>query len=745
MIMKKELLSPVGSMEALFQSIHNGADAVYLGGKKFGARMYADNFTRDDLKKAIDYCHLYGVKIYITANTVIFDDEIDDFIDYIEFLYLNGVDAVIMQDIGMISLVKEKFPELEIHASTQAHNHNEEGIKLLKELGVSRVVLARELSLDEINSINIDIEKEIFIHGALCVCYSGCCLFSSMNSNRSGNRGECVASCRLPYKLFKNDNQVKTEGNYLLSMKELNTSNYLKDILDSEVVSLKIEGRMKSPEYVGFITKFYRTLIDKYYNNKEMIISEEELKELKSLFNREFTSGYLFNKYGKDVMNIKNQNHIGLEIGKVIEVDKRYIKIKLNHDLHQEDGIKFLDVDKGMIINKLYNKKLMLVNKIEKGNIAIVDNKIGLKELSRVSITIDKELLEKLNKYQEKKLDVSFNIKALKNKNLEITAFDEFNSVSVTGTKIEESINRPITRENIVVQISKLGNTPFKIKNINIEMDNDIFISLKELNELRRGLIDKLIELKTKVSPKVVKNIEKEEKYNYNKKTKISALVRNEEQLLTCLEEYIDNIYVIDHVLFNKYSNHSNIYLRTDRVANNFINYNNKNLLVTELGAINKYCNDNNVHSDYYLNINNNKSIKLLEKLGVNGICLSPEIKNYNKINSKIDIEMIIYGRLELMITKYCPLNMLLNNDDKKCNLCLKKDKFYLKDDNDRCYPLIHNKHITHVMHHKNIDLLDNINEYIDKGINCFRLELFDEDSKKVKELITKLKGALYE
>ena len=245
--MKKELLSPVGNRESLYQAIHNGCDAVYLGGKKFGARMFADNFAPEDLQQAIRYCHLYGVKIYITVNTIIFDSEIEDFLGYIEFLYVNGVDAVIMQDIGMISLVHKKFPLLEIHASTQTHNHNSEGIKLLKDLGVKRVVLARELSLDEIKNIDVDIEKEVFIHGALCVCYSGCCLFSAMNTNRSGNRGECIASCRLPYELYKNDEKIKTDGNYLLSMKELNTSKYLKDILDSDIISLKIEGRMKSP------------------------------------------------------------------------------------------------------------------------------------------------------------------------------------------------------------------------------------------------------------------------------------------------------------------------------------------------------------------------------------------------------------------------------------------------------------------------------------------------------------------
>ena len=591
--MKKELLSPVGSMAALYQAVHNGADAVYLGGKKFGARMFADNFNEEELKKAINYCHLYGVKIYITVNTVIFDNEVEDFIKYIEFLYTNGVDAVIMQDVGMIALTKEKFPELEIHASTQAHNHNEEGIKLLKSLGVSRVVLARELSLNEIKDINVDIEKEVFIHGALCVCYSGCCLFSAMNSNRSGNRGECVASCRLPYKLYKNNEQIKTNGNYLLSMRELNTSNYIKEILESDVVSLKIEGRMKSPEYVGFITKFYRTLIDKYYKGEELNISNDELDDLKSLFNRTFTNGYLFNEYGKDVMNIKNQNHIGLEIGKVIEVNPKYIKIKLDYDLHQEDGIKFLEEDKGMIINKLYNDKMLLVNKIEKGYVAIVDNKIGLKKESKISLTINKVLLEQLNKYQEKKISVTYKVKAILNEKLEITMDDGTNVVKVFGSIIESSLSRPIEKDNIINQLSKLGNTPFIARNIDIEMSDNIFISLKELNELRRALVEKLIDKRTYIPKKKINIPKNEIKNNDHKKLKIGVLVRNEEQLLASLDNGVDYVYVTELNLYNKYSKNKNIYLRTDRVTNKFKSYNNKNILATELGAINKYSKDN--------------------------------------------------------------------------------------------------------------------------------------------------------
>ena len=271
--MKVELLSPVGSMKTLYQAIHNGADAVYLGGKRFGARKYSDNFNEDELKEAVRYAHLFNVKVYVTANTIIYEDEINDFLEYIFFLHKINVDAVIMQDIGMIKIVRDKFPNLEVHASTQCHNQNDEGIKLLESLGVTRIVLDREMPLEEIKQLKTPLEKEVFVYGALCVSYSGCCLFSSLNGGRSGNRGECVQSCRMQYDLYENDKKIDTQGNYLLSTKDLNTLNNLKDILDTDIVSLKIEGRMKSPEYVGYVTKLYRNLIDNYYNHKKMIIT----------------------------------------------------------------------------------------------------------------------------------------------------------------------------------------------------------------------------------------------------------------------------------------------------------------------------------------------------------------------------------------------------------------------------------------------------------------------------------------
>ena len=198
----KELLSPAGNMECLKAAVNNGADAIYLGGKTFGARAYAGNFSDEELKEAVNYAHLYGVKIYITVNTIIYNTEVDELIKYIEYLYKIGVDALIMQDIGMISLVKKVFPNMEVHASTQCHNHNNEGIKLLKELGVTRIVLDREMSLEEIENIDVDIEKEVFIHGALCVSVSGQCLLSSTIGNRSANRGRCAQPCRMKYSVY---------------------------------------------------------------------------------------------------------------------------------------------------------------------------------------------------------------------------------------------------------------------------------------------------------------------------------------------------------------------------------------------------------------------------------------------------------------------------------------------------------------------------------------------------------------
>ena len=740
---KVELLAPCGNMECLKSAVMNGADAVYLGGKKFGARHFAENFNYEEMIEAIKFCHLYGVKIYVTVNTICFEKEIEEALDYIEFLYYNHVDALIMQDLGLIKCVREKFPNLEIHASTQAHNHNDYGLQALKDIGVKRVVLAREMSLDEINKLKTDIDKEVFIHGALCVSYSGCCLFSSMHGGRSGNRGECVGSCRLPYKLYENGNVVKANGNYLLSTKSLCTIENIDKLLESDITSLKIEGRMKSKEYVGYITKLYRNKIDEFYEKKIVNVSKEEIKNIKVLYNRELTNGYLFNKSGLELMNIKSSNHIGINIGTVLDVDKKFIKIKLNEDLSQGDGIRF-DNDKGLIVNKLYNEKKLLVNKVLKNNIAYIDNKIEIKKANRVRKTFDIELQEQINKVKEKKVPVSFNCIAKVNERLEITIYDGVNSITKYGNIVEEAKNCKIEYERIKEQIEKLGNTPFVASNTNIEMDNNIFISIKELNELRRLLTDELIEKRMyKSNYEIVTNKLKQVKFNKKENNLvISMLVRNEKQLLTAIKNNINYIFTDDLKLYNKYKN-KGVYLRTKRVSNDEIDFNKENIVATELGAVYKYSKNNNVIGDYFLNVVNKYTINYLKNIGIQKVTLSPEtpLEDIKLLAKCPDIFLYVYGRVELMVTKYCPMNMIINIDNKNCNLCT-KNQYTLKDQFNNLYPLVNEKHITHILDSKNFNILDRIDEFIDFGLTSFRIDLFDENSSDVEKIINIIRNS---
>lgn len=753
---KKELLAPVGNYESLLQAVQNGCDAVYCSGKKFGARAFANNFTEEELVNAIKYCHLYNVKIYITVNTIIYEQELDECINYIRFLHQNNVDAVILQDLGLIKIVREKFPNLEIHASTQMHNHNTQQLKMLERIGVKRVVLARELSIKEINELKTNLELEVFIHGALCISYSGQCLFSSLLMNRSGNRGSCAGICRLPFLLFEDDKKIETNGKYLLSPKEFSSINDFKQIMESNIYSLKIEGRMKSPYYVGFITRLYRNLIDNYNEGKELNIQEDEMKKLKVLFNRGFTKGHLFNAKNEELMNIKTPNHQGIHLGTVLEIKKDKIKIKIDDVLNQEDGIRFFDDDKGLIVNFLYNEKGLLINKAKKGDIVYVDNKIGLKNKGEVLKTIDHSLEKELAILPERKVEINCAVIAKIGKKLSIAFSDGENKIAKSGSVIEKASTKPTTNEVIKEKISSLGNTPFMLKNIEIISDDNIFLSMSELKKIRREIIEELIEIReNKIPHEFIENklIKKElEETSKDSELKINVLVRNKEQLETCLNENVDTIYVTNEKLYQEYKEHNNVYLRLERVKNKFPNYTNEKLLLGETGALYKYSKDNNVVSDYYFNVVNSYNFNFLERMNVKRITLSIEatledIKLIsNNIKNKEKIEVYLYGRPEVMILKHCPLNMLVNKNNI-CTICSNNHKYYLKDRNQKLYPIISNakeNHLTHIFYYKNIDRIDEINEYQKMKIKNYRVELFDETKEQTRLIVRKIKSVKF-
>ena len=726
---KAELLIPVGNQECLIAAINNGADAVYLGGKKFGARAYSNNFNEEEMVKAIKLCHLYGVKIYVTVNTMIFNEEVEEVLNYLNFLYSNNVDAVIMQDNGLIELTRKLIPNLEIHVSTQAHNHNKPALEHYKEIGCTRVVFDRESSLESIKNIDTDIEKEVFVYGALCVCYSGNCLFSALNGNRSANRGMCVGSCRLPYKLFINDKE-SSEG-FLLSTKDLNTLNNLKEILDSQIDSLKIEGRMKSKEFVAIVTKTYRKLIDAYYEGREMILTEEDKEKLLKTYNREFTEGYLFNK--TNIINSKTSNHQGVKIGTVVGVNNKRITIKLDSELNQNDAIRFDKPNKGMYVNTLYNQKGLLVSSVSQNNICQVDNKerIMIKDLlgSNVLKTIDTKLNQELNNIPEKKISIDINFKAKIGQNSILTITDNINTIEIKGSLVEAAKSAPMSAERIEEQLSKLGSTPFKANNIDIEIDSNIFINIKELNELRRTATEDLIK-KREGTPTIETQLTIPSPITRTTSIpKLSILVRNEEQLNIALRNNIDYIYVTEETLYQKYKEHKNIYLRLDRVLQTHKPFTNERLLCTEFGSVINYHQNNTIRTDYYLNVANNYTIDKLIKLNANSVTLSVELSldQLSKIANKEQTELIVYGTPECMIIK----NDILN---------IQNNKAYLLDTKNNKYPVIY-KEFTHIFNHSKINYIDKLSKL--KGFGTYRIELLNESIAETQTIINKIKDML--
>lgn len=718
-----EVLSPVGCMESLYQAIHNGADAVYLGIKEFGARKFAKNFTDSELIEAIKLSHLYGVRVYVTMNTLIKDNEVDDFLDRVLFLHKAGVDALIMQDFGMICLVRKMYPNLEIHASTQANSSSIDTIKMFHKLGVDRVVLSRELTLDQIKKIDVLIDLEVFVHGALCISYSGNCLMSSMIGKRSGNRGECTGCCRLPYSL-KDKDKIISSNKYLLSTKELNTSYKFKDLVNSNIKSFKIEGRMKNPEYVGFVTKLYRNLTD----SKDVNLDIENDK-LKTLFNREFTTGNLFQT--SQLMNTSTPNHIGLKIGKVVDIKNNKIKIKLDREVNQEDGIRFLESGKGLILNYIYDAKNKLINKSD--TYIYVDNKIDLKTYDTVYKTLDKKLNDNLKKYELKKIGINIKVVGKLGERLTLIISDSINEVVEYGNILEKAKTSKISIQRVKEQIEKLGNTPFKSNICEIYLDDDLFISIKELNELRRCAIDKLINIRSNRKKEVIKRNVIFDKVDYNKKSFLTCTCTNSTQIDLCLNLGFDKIYVKKKELFEKYKENKKVYYYIERnlfeVEKNY-NYNDR-LLVSEYIDFEKY---NNIVGNYSLNITNSYTAYYLIKSGLFNFSLSPELSleevNNLVINFKkkfgFDLipEVLIYGKVENMIIKGNILN--IENDLYRYSLLDKRNReFDVYLDNNKTYIL----NYTPIINSEKFDFL-----------YSKRFDFYDEDEQKIIDIVKKLK-----
>lgn len=720
---KVELLSPAGNYECMIAAVQAGCNAVYLSGKSFGARSFAGNFDCDELVNAVNYCHLHGVKVYVTVNTIVLESEFSELNIYLNFLNDINIDAVIVQDLGVLRFIKKNYPTLDVHASTQMNVFNKNGALLLKKLGVSRVVLAREANIEDVKEIsNTGIETEIFIHGALCFSSSGNCLMSSVIGRRSGNRGKCAQPCRKLYSIYE-DNELIEENKSILSMKDLMTLEYLDQILDSGVSSLKIEGRMKSPEYVYSVTRAYREAIDEYYKHHKYVINNKTLENILVTFNRSFTKGYLLNEDNANIVNTEYVNHRGIVVGKVINAKKDFIEIKLSNDLNLHDGLRVLSADEyGIYLTSIYvnnnNVKSATKNQIVK--IFIKNNsKIGDIVVKTASSRLSKEIKEYLNK-ENVKFKINLDVLIFNGKKLSIKVTIDDYSFNVFGDYLEYS-EQILPIERIKEQLSKLTSTVYEINKINVKTDNLSFVKISQLNEIRRVFVNELNEYlltkKSKVNPEYLLN--KNNKKNVKNTLKIECVTSLYNQKEVCEKFNIDVIYALN----NEYGGRIN--------SNNLVFAHNIGNLTNE-----------SIISPYF-NIINRDSIKALIDLGIEECYLSPEIdletiKNLNLKDLNINVGIVVYGRIDLMVSKHCIVGKVKGKVNKNCNAC-KKHSYKITDEYGNIYPLLFEKEndcTMRILDNHKLNLFNYLDKLKELGINQFLLIFTDESEEEINEIL---------
>ena len=488
-----ELLAPAGGPEQFRAAVNAGCDAVYLGGSLFNARIGAGNFTLDEIKDALDYGHLRGVRTFVTMNTLMDDKDIPRAVKFASQLYEMGVDALIIQDYGLGYAIREALPGMELHLSTQATISSPEGVIAAQKMGYKRTVLSRELTLDEIRACAEAGEIEVFIHGALCICYSGQCQLSRYIGGRSGNKGLCAQPCRLPYTYRDKDGNLIPDT-HPLSPKDLCTIDHLGELIDAGVASFKIEGRMKSPEYVATVVSIYRKYIDEYLAKGSYTVSREDKTALLQAFNREgFTEGYLYGDPGSSLMTHTISKNTGVPAGTVAYYKKNSptIEISPSTDISMHDVLEIHSAERSSF-------KVTYLEKLKNGNLLIGDIKAPAYKGDKVYRLISKELTDKSLAIaeDERKAKVDMTLLAKKGLPVKLTVKDAASgaSLSVSDPEFtaEEARRAPVTEADIIKQLKKTGDTPFRLEKADIIMDPDVFLPVSALNSLRRKALTEL-------------------------------------------------------------------------------------------------------------------------------------------------------------------------------------------------------------------------------------------------------------
>lgn len=782
-----ELLSPVGDFECLKAAVQNGANSVYLGASSFNARARATNFGNEELLEAIKYAKLRNVSVHLTLNTLIKNEEFENAVNLAIDAYNLGVDAIIIQDLGLATYLLKNYPEIPLHASTQMTVHNLDGVKQLENFGFSRVVLSRELSINEIEYIrkNTKTELEVFIHGALCISYSGQCLLSSMIGGRSGNRGLCAQPCRLPYELVENNTKTIDKG-YLMSPRDNCALEFLPELIKLGIDSFKIEGRMKTPYYVGVVTRIYRKYIDLALSNNPYIIKDEDKKELLQVFNRGgFSTGHLNDKSNRDLIFKEKPNNMGIYLGNVCSVNKSkgHITLNLNEDVSLGDSVSFENENTKYTISELmiknkniitgFSEQVVTIGRM-KGNIRIGDKvyKLASKDLSNFS----KQTYSDNYESRPVKLNCILHIKDDAKLSAEITSdrFPNININVVSDILPKIALNKPLGEATIQKQFNKKSNPLFVFENIEIDLDANLFLTISELNEFRRLCISQYENAILKSFGRKRRDFSVNLNISHIKKdihsTSLLLNILNPSIDYSLLEK-VDRVYIpLKFFTSKKYINsiktisekyHTFIYMP------NIVKSNYKNILshfmkeslekydisgfvisnISQIDLINSFKKDFNLANfifigNYTLNVFNNLTIKELTNLGIDEITISPEL-DIDSINSLLDTtyktELIVYGNTPIMTSNYCPIghsNKCYPDCKAPCNK--PENKFYLKDRLGFNFRVIPDniQTLTTIYNSKILSL-----KASDYNSSTYRIDILDEDINEINNIINVIKS----
>ena len=690
-----EIVAPAGDYNRFLACIKGGADSIYLGLKGVGARRKAPNFTLEELKEAIDFAHLKGVKVYLTLNTIFKDVEIEALYTNIKQIYEWGVDAFIVQDIGMLKFLKDNFPKVELHGSTQMTVSNHVEAQFYKDLGLTRIVLSRELSFEDIKSIKekCDIDLEIFVSGALCVSYSGNCYLSSFIGSRSGNRGLCAQPCRKIYRSETKDSYFLSPKDQLMGQKEI-------EMLSSiGVESIKVEGRMKSEEYVYETVNYYKDLLNGFYRNNESF----------KLFNRGYSTGYFYGE-NKNLMN----NNFSFDLGYLLGILKGR-ELELNDKIMLGDGIVYLDKDYNKIGGEYISK--IITDKNENLRTAEKSQKIYLNKVPEgayyVHKTYDKELYDKLNKeLKEGKrrvpVDIKFDIKKAEKVKLSLTYKNI--QVEVLGQELELAKN-PLSVDKVKEKVEELGETPFIARNTQINYDGEAFLSFAYLKELKREaanlLEEKIIESFRRIAKE---EIVLEKSYDFNKKKpKIFVSVLNENQY-----NFVRSLGITD------------VYYKNPDVAkeSNLEKIDKNNRLCGNLYQL-LTSNEKELWLDWNNNIINSYAMNVLKNIPkLQGVFISPEIKREDtqKIDSfELKKGIVVYGKMRVM---YIEKDLIKEKEE------------IINEQTDKLVLVKNQFGNTEVYLNEELNLIPKLDEIENLGLDYIKLEFTFEDNDKIKEIL---------